>query len=420
MANFLFNMLGDIASGKLSHGLGLNTEKAQRYKANRDISGLIDLVNKQEQQAKNVQTSNDLYKATQEFQRLTGLSPTNSQSQLVSALNPEFKSNIDVPQGQDYTDMSGLLSGSYKEPQPSQESLIPTGVKQGPSWDSASMYGTIQQAIQKGVDPSRALPFIQNYYSGKQAKQKEDLKKERIDSLTNMLNSAKSLQQATSISVALERYGVKVDAGLLKEVFKNPEYSIQTVDYGDRKKVLAVNKNDPNDVVDLESGNVGMTPYQQESLATARRGQDLTYAAAKNRAANSSNSNTATLLSLYKDATETVQEPTGEFDAYGRPIMTRRVKNPELAQRLQPYVNSVIPQVGGQQSDIAQRISAAVAAGYSDQEIAEKLGVSVSQIQQIQANRQSTTASRLGIPTSQLQLRPDIANQPEFGRVSLR
>jgi hypothetical protein len=77
----------------------------------------------------------------------------------------------------------------------------------------------------------------------------------------------------------------------------------------------------------------------------------------------------ANLLALYKDATETVQEATGEFDINGRPVMTRRVKNPELAKRLQPIIDGLLPGGQSSQQQIDPRIAQARAAGYSDEEI---------------------------------------------------
>lgn len=150
-----------------------------------------------------------------------------------------------------------------------------------------------------------------------------------------------------------------MDMGLIKSIADDDAVTVDKIEVAGpdgvtmiqpvikRKDGRPMLDKDGNQVANMPLGNPyskGVSAEANLSATVAREGHAITASSARNQGGMTP----ATLAALYKDATEMVQEPTGDVNpATGQPIYTRRMKNPELAKRLEPYINSVIPNFSG-------------------------------------------------------------------------
>jgi hypothetical protein len=145
----------------------------------------------------------------------------------------------------------------------------------------------MRQAIAAGLNPSDAYKQVTGLINQRVDDEWNTHVTERngknIDTLTDKLNNAKDLKSATSIAMGLEKLGVKVHPELIKAAWADPEYDIKA--HG--AKLVAVNKKNPSDKIDLETG-MEMTDYQKANIATK---QDANTIRASNRGGGGAGSN---------------------------------------------------------------------------------------------------------------------------------
>jgi hypothetical protein len=197
----------------------------------------------------------------------------------------------------------GLLSGGFGQQQEQQPSFgtlpqntptpslrMPDGLQNVPDTPApttrqtfVNKYRPQMQAIVKYARDNKmsmndVMPHLQQFNQRADEDWKNyqtEQNSKTIGTLTEKLNGAKDLRTATTIAMAIERAGGKIHPDLIKAAYADPEYDIRQVDLGGTKKIMAVNKKNPNEVIDLYSGEATMTPYQTESLAVQREGNAI-------------------------------------------------------------------------------------------------------------------------------------------------
>lgn len=198
------------------------------------------------------------------------------------------------------------------------------------------------QDLSKQMSPQtmqQLMPQILKQREADLAQIKSQQNLEAAQPIIDRLNNAKSLKEATVLSLGLEQRGIKVNPELLKAAWANPEYDIKMIDLGGSKKLMAVNKQNPSDMVDMFTGDVTMTPYQKGSLDVQREGNQIRREGIAARAAGGGRGNSNKMdsgkLATYRWAAGYDVVPTGENDMNGKPIMTRVQRNPQLAKSLE-------------------------------------------------------------------------------------
>jgi hypothetical protein len=131
----------------------------------------------------------------------------------------------------------------------------------------------MRQARDAGLNPSDAYKQVTGLINQRVDEEWNTHVTERngknIDLLTDKLNNAKDLKSAMSFAMGLERLGVKVHPDLLKAAYADPEYNIQA--HG--AKLIAVNKKNPADKIDLETGKE-MTEYEKADIDVKQQNAD--------------------------------------------------------------------------------------------------------------------------------------------------
>jgi hypothetical protein len=228
------------------------------------------------------------------------------------------------------------------------------------------MKASIQDMVKAGYSAKEAYSIVNQKaqeIAGMRVKETADRYAAQADEELNQAfgssDPRKILQAAAKHRSLANRYGFQpADMQLVAQAIKMGARDFQTVQENGENVTYAVTPD--GQYTEVHRSKPGITEIQQAQLDSTRRAQDITARGQEIRSTGTRSTgggnNAAQLLALYKDASETVSEATGETDVMGRPIMTRRVKNPELAQRLLPYINSIIPDVnGGQQQDVLQQ-----------------------------------------------------------------
>lgn len=299
--------------------------------------------------------------------------------------------------------------------------------------DIRKSYATrLQDAVKSGVNPTMLQQYMPTILKQRDA----DLAQARTDYKTAQGDAALQDVLSANGSAAQKKAFVKYAqvTGNLDPATLRGLLSSNTQKYDDGANIHFYRTDSMGNPVDVgEDGNpkpyfsipkqVSPELLQTQSFQASERQKDRDAAAATAAMRVSSGGgggnglSTANLFSLYKDATETVQEATGEFDAMGRPIMTRRIKNPELAQRLKPIIDSMLPGGEGQaqdnyqpqpaQQDLSGKVSAARARGISDSQIRSALlsdGLSQQEINALmgvqQPQRQQPELNPVGLDAS--------------------
>jgi hypothetical protein len=129
----------------------------------------------------------------------------------------------------------------------------------------------VKNLVKAGYTAQQAYQIAQQKAQETATNRVNETRTIQIGKLTDALNNAKDLRSATKIAMGIERLGGKIHPELIKAAWSDPNYDIQTVDYGGRKKIVAVNKANPKEVINLEDGEVTMTPYQEKQIAIGER-----------------------------------------------------------------------------------------------------------------------------------------------------
>jgi hypothetical protein len=322
------------------------------------------------------------------------------------------------------------LNGTTALQQPAQQIQAPTITQKNRTIkdvekDIRQNYATrIQEAIKSGnINPTmlrQYMPQIQQQINSEIEQARGDYTKQQEQ--TAWANFEKAPDYKSKMMT-----GIK--AGLNPQLLKlalDSGMEVKTIDLGDRTLPIGIGKD--GSIVNLITGKpptaeemaAGVNPtakYNKQTLSADTKYSVDNRPVPSGGGSGGNGLSTANLFSLYKDATETVQEATGEFDAQGRPVMTRRIKNPELAQRLKPIIDSMLPGGGGQaqessqpqpaQQDLSGKVSAARAKGISDSQIRSALlsdGLSQQEINTLmgvqQPQRQQPELNSVGLDAS--------------------
>lgn len=298
-----------------------------------------------------------------------------------------------------------------------------------------SYYSRLQEAVKSGATPAmlhQYMPSILKQREADIAQARSDYKTAQGEAALQDVLSAKGSADQKKAFVKYAQATGNMDTATLKGLL-----SSNTQKYDDGANIHFYRTDNFGNPIDTGE-NGAPQPYfsipkqvspellQTQSFQASERQKDRD-SAEKTASIRTSNGgggggnglSTANLFSLYKDATETVQEATGEFDSMGRPVMTRRIKNPELAQRLKPIIDSMLPGGGGQsqdnyqlqpqpaQQDLSGKVSAARAKGISDSQIRSALlsdGLSQQEINALmgvqQPQRQQPELNPVGLDAS--------------------
>jgi hypothetical protein len=331
------------------------------------------------------------------------------------------------------------FNGSTALQQPSQQIQAPTitqktrTIKDVERDINKSYYSRLQEAAKSGATPAmlqQYMPTILKQREADIAQARSDYKTEQGNAALQDVLTAKGSAEQKKAFVKYAQATGNMDTATLKGLL-----SSNTQKYDDGANIHFYRTDNFGNPIDTgENGapqpyfsipkQVSVETRASQDFQAAERQKDRDAAAANAAMRVSSGGgggnglSTANLFSLYKDATETVQEATGEFDSSGRPVMTRRIKNPELAQRLKPIIDSMLPGGGGQsqdnyqpqpaQQDLSGKVSAARAKGISDSQIRSALasdGLSQAEINSLlgtqpQPQRQQPELNPVGLDAS--------------------
>lgn len=283
-----------------------------------------------------------------------------------------------------------------------QESLVAPNKSAIRQMYSKQMGANIKELTKNGMPLKDAIALMQNSLNQKvedDFSSQAETYAQKLDSQLDPLmgldfqtsgNKSKFIATLAKYNQGMKRIGREgADIGLMKELMGQGDVVMQKEDNGGSYRYVMVKKNgerfDDGSFMMPVPGNAGewtnkvASPEAQLSAETARRGQDLSYAGtmaginARSAASGVAGGNTSQKMSMYKWASGYSLQPTGEYDALGKPVMTRVQNNPQLAAQLAQELGYG-GQGGGRQQTREEQIAAARAAGYTDEQIQEFLG----------------------------------------------